>query len=58
MTSADLITPSVEVALDEIYNEFEGTIKPEVERRLISISNLRLSVPGEIHTCVDAGVVR
>lgn len=57
MTSADLITSAVEAEIDVIYEEFEGEVRPEIERRLLEISNLRQTVPTTIHACVDVGVV-
>ncbi|TAF03816.1 MAG: hypothetical protein EAZ77_16760 [Nostocales cyanobacterium] len=56
LTDANQITPSVEARIDEIYGEFENIVKVEIERRLLEISNLRNSVPGEVHLCVDAAV--
>lgn len=58
LTSADEITPAVEAQIDEIYNEFEDKIRPEVERRLSAIRNMRYSVPAEIHRCVDLAITR
>lgn len=58
LTSAGEITPAINAQIDEINNEFEGTIRPEIERHLTFISNMRLSIPGEIHRCVDTAVSR
>lgn len=58
LTSADQITPAIEVRIDELYAELFDTVRPEIVNRLAAIANLRVSVPQEVHTCVDTGIVR
>jgi hypothetical protein len=58
LTDANSITPTVEARIDEVFAEFETEIQVEVERRLAEISNMRNTVPGEVHICVDAAIVR
>lgn len=58
LTSANEITPVVSDQIDAIYEEFIDTIRPEIERRLADITELRNTVPGAISTCVAAGVER
>lgn len=58
LTSADQITPTVEARIDELYTEFFDTVQPEIVTRLAAIANLRVSVPQQVHTCVDASIVR
>lgn len=58
LTDANQITPTVEARINEVYDEFENTIIVEVERQLVQINNLRLSVPGEVHTCVGVAIGR
>lgn len=56
MTSADEITPTVEEEINQLYDEFEDVVKPEIERILRAITNLRYQVPEEIHSCVDSAI--
>lgn len=58
LTSADQITPTVEVRMDELYEEFSANVQPTIVERLAAIANLRVTVPQEVHSCVDAGIVR
>ncbi|CRL08204.1 CLUMA_CG020969, isoform A [Clunio marinus] len=58
MTDVDEITPSVEAEFDEIQREFDNDVRPEIDNRLRDISNLRVLVPNDIHTCVDESIVR
>lgn len=58
LTEAFKIASTVEARLKASSEEFQNTVKVEIERQLIEISSLRRSVPGEIHTCVTEAVAR
>lgn len=56
LTTADEITPTIEVEIDRVYDEFEETVKPEIERILHDLNNLRHEIPQEIHSCVNSAI--
>jgi hypothetical protein len=58
LTQTSEITPAVEARIDELYENFENVVKPELIRQLAGISFLRNLVPGEVHTCVNESVER
>ena len=58
LTSADEITPTVEAEIDRLFDEFEETVRPEIEERLQAITELRETVPGIIRECVTTSVQR
>lgn len=56
LTTADEITPTIESEMDRLLNEFEDVVKPEIERILQEISNLRYQVPQEVHSCSESAI--
>ena len=56
LISAEEITPTIEAGLDDLIEEFENVVKPELGRIINDIRFLRYQVPEEIHTCINSSV--
>lgn len=56
MAQSDEITSRVEAEIDVVLEEMEGTIHPEINRRLAEIAELRRNVPTDIQACVAESV--
>lgn len=56
LTSSDEITNTAVTQMDAIYNQFQDEIVPALNRLLLTVANMRQTVPVEIHSCVDVAV--
>jgi len=52
----DEITPTIEVEIDRVIDEFETRVRPEIEEILRTIQHFRDDIPEEIQICTDAGL--
>lgn len=56
LTSSDEITNTATTKMDAIYNQFQEETVPALNRLLLTVANMRQTIPVDIHACVDVAV--